>query len=205
MDFNGIDKLHVGCGTYWVKGWLNIGLFKEQVGIPYGTAQVIDGAYVLHFDLTKELPIAEGSIRYIYASHFIEHLRFPDGIAMVGKWFGLMKKDGVLRLTFPDLELWIKNYYENNLAFFKQYKAIHLQDGEKALAETKGEIFMSQVHNWGHRWNYDFESIKHVLSKCGFTQIYRRNPFESLIPDIRMLEPDNPGRLMETAYVEAVK
>lgn len=203
LELKDVDKLNVGCGNDLLKGWLNIGLFSEE-RIHYGATKVEDGALVLNFDMTEKLPISENSIKYVYASHFIEHLKFQDGIKMLERCYKTMKKGGVIRLTFPDMGLWIKNYYENNLEFFEKYKSIFL-GGDNSIAITKGEIFMSQVHNWGHKWNYDFESIKHILEKIGFSQVTKNKAFESLIPGIDKIEPKGEGRLLETCYVEAIK
>lgn len=197
----GVDKLNVGCGDDLIKGWLNI-YFSRYTS--YGSIIVKNGASMLNFDLTKELPIAENSVKYVYASHFIEHLTFSEGITMLQRCYRTMEKGGVIRLTFPDMELWIKNYYENNLQFFEKYKSLCLP-GEKSIAETKGEIFMSQVHGWQHKWSYDFESMKHVLKIAGFSQVFKKKVFDSLIPDIKEIEPNSASRLLETVYVEAVK
>jgi len=198
----GIDKLNIGCGNTLLKGWLNIGLFPRS--FHYGSTKLQEGALVLHFDMIEELPIPEDSIKYLYASHFIEHLKFQDGIKVLERCYKTMKKGGIIRLTFPDMELWIKNYYEDNLEFFEKYKNIFL-GGNNSIAKTKGEIFMSQVHNWGHKWNYDFESIKHILEKIGFSQVTKKKVFESLIPNINDIELKGEGRLIETCYVEAIK
>jgi predicted SAM-dependent methyltransferase len=197
----GTTKLNVGCGDDLISGWLNIGLSRDAA---YGKITIKNEALVLNFDMTRELPIPENSVKYVYASHFIEHLTFQDGIAILQRCYKVMKKDGVIRLTFPDMELWINNYYENDLKFFERYRSLSLP-GEKAVAVTKGEIFMSQVHGWGHKWAYDFESMRHILEKAGFTQIGRKKVFESLIPEIKDIEPGPEGRLLETGYVEAVK
>jgi len=73
------------------------------------------------------------------------------------------------------------------------------------MTETKGEILMSQVHNWGHKWNYDFDSIKHILELAGFKNIQRMKVRESKLSDIKLLESVSPRRTMETCYVEAKK
>jgi hypothetical protein len=62
----GIKKINLGCGYgHFPRGWLNIGLFDEK-DISYAQIKKINDAYVLHFDLTNELPIETGSIEYIY-------------------------------------------------------------------------------------------------------------------------------------------
>jgi len=201
-EINKFDKLNIGCGFYFIKGWLNIGIFPKKE-IPYGAIRKINGASVFHFDITNEFPMKDSNVRYIYASHFIEHLSFKDGIKLLEKCYCLMENDAVMRLTFPDLELWVKNYYENNISFFEKYKSSI--EKENFQAQTKGEIFMSQVHGWGHKWNWDFESMKHILGKIGFRNIEKKEAFDSKILNIKEIEPSEKGRLLETAYVEAIK
>jgi len=203
LKLDNVKKLNVGCGERIIKGWLNVGLFNHEEH-PYGKIKIKDGAEVLNFDMTKELPIRKGSIEYIYSSHFIEHITFRQGMKFLERCFYYLKEGGIIRITFPDLELWVKNYYENNHIFFKKYKSI-FRGGAESILETKGEIFMSQIHNQNHKWNYDFESMKHILEKAGFSQIEKKRAFESCIQDIYDIEPGWMGRLMETCYVEAKK
>ena len=199
-----MDKINVGCGSDTIRGWVNLGLYSD-LDIPYGTTKIIKGALVLNFDATEDLPVGEETVKYIYASHFIEHLSFIEGISVLERFYKIMKKGGVIRLATPDLELWIKNYYENNADFFGKYKNLCLTAEGRTLVKTKGEIFMSQVCNWGHKWNYDFESMKHILEKIGFSQVAKKRVFESFIPDIKEIEPNEESRILESLYVEAVK
>jgi len=203
-ELEGMDRLNIGCGDHCIRDWLNISLWRNEE-IPYGTTKKIRGAVVLHFDVTNGLPLPRNSVKYVYASHFIEHLKFQEGIKFLKRCHKVMKKDGIIRLTFPDLEMWIRNYYEDNMKFFRDYSRLVKPYNEISGLKTKGEIFMSQVHNWGHKWNYDAESMKHILEKAKFRETETRKMFESRIPDIRKIEPSNPTRLLETAYVEAVK
>ena len=47
-----IDNLNIGCGTDYVPGWLNIGIFSELDAI-YGKLTIKNNALVLHFDMTE--------------------------------------------------------------------------------------------------------------------------------------------------------
>ncbi len=197
-----VKNLNVGCGEEeLVKGWLNIGLFSEDK-IPYGSIISKNGTRVLNFDLTQNLPLPENSIEYVYGSHFIEHLSFNDGLMFLKRMHTVMKKGGVIRQCFPDLELWIKNYYENNNKFFNEYKSTFSSCKQ---AKTKGQIFMTQVHAFGHRWGYDFDSMKDSFERAGFSNVAKKKVHESLIPEIKKIEPCWRGRVLETAYVEAKK
>ncbi len=231
----GVDRVNMGCGTYWIENWLNIGLFSKnirlqrlqkrikkvgdryeltfdlkkdtpfEVPIFYGTVKKLGNAYLLHFDLTHELPLQAQTIRYVYASHFIEHLRFQEGLTFLQRCYRIMTSGGIIRLTFPNLELWVKNYYENDLEFFQMYYKTfgYLHSG--AELKTRGEILMHHFYNTGHKWGYDIESIQDILERAGFTHITSKAPCESSIPDIENLELRTYGRLMESLYVEAEK
>jgi len=209
-DFHGlrnelrdVSRLNIGCGHDYVSGWLNIGLFPAEE-IPENALADTGEGLVLNFDMRQRLPIASGSVEYIYASHFIEHLDFQEGIGFLKQCHDLMKSGGIIRLTCPDMEMWIKKYSGDDTGFFDDYKSL-FSPGIHPSVRTKGEIFMSQVHNWGHKWNYDFDSIYHVLKMVGFGKIVKKSLHESGIPEIRALEPDIAGRKLETMYTEAQK
>ena len=214
-EIRGFDRINVGCGLSPAQGWLNIGLFSNNDAppgekFPYGTTKIKQGAMILHFDITKEIPIPKNNIQFVYAGHFIEHLPFKDGIDFLKKCHQYMKEGGIIRLAFPDLGLWIKKYYEDDSDFFKKYYSLlkwHTKQYPYLMPElkTKGEIFMLVAQMWGHKWLYDFESVKDVLERAGFVNISREKFRESSIPDIEKVEPADEERILESAYVEAEK
>lgn len=195
-------KINIGCGYSPIPGWLNIGLFGER-DIPYGFIRKHSHCDVLHFNVLNNLPIKNESVKYIYAAHFIEHLRYNNGIDVFKLIYNYLEKDGILRLTFPDLQKWAKNYRQHNNAFFDEYRTKFLK--HEVLIKTNSEVFMSQIHGHGHQWGYDFESIKHFLGMIGFNNIQEKKISESNIPDIKMIEEDAIFRDFETTYVEAYK
>lgn len=205
--FSTEDRLNIGCGFNFVENWINIGLF-HFVRIPYFiylTKKKKNEALIINFDITKDFPMNPDSIKYIFAAHFIEHLNFEQGLKFVKNCYKVMKKGGIIRLSCPDLELWTKKYYKNDLDFFKKYYDFTKDTNKLSELKTKGEIFMSQLHGWEHKWGYDFESLKDILERVGFLNVVRKEVFDSSIPDIKRLEPSSESRLLETVYVEAVK
>ena len=196
--------LNIGCGENIVDGWLNIGLFPEK-RFPYGKIVLSNKAFVWNIDLRKDISIKEGSIKYIYASHFIEHLSFQQGMLLLGRCYDCLMDGGVIRLTFPNLEMWVRKYYENDMPFFQTYYTSLKKWLKLPYLKTKGEIFMSLCHGWGHKWLYDFESIKDTLNRAGFTEVTEKRFHESFIPNIKKLELSLDVRKLETCYVEAEK
>ena len=195
-----LKRLHVGCGNVLLKDWLNI-LFERRQ--EYGRIKTIQGAGFLNYNLLKTWPIASNSIQFIAGSHFVEHLDLNDGIWFVQESIRVLKKGGQLRLSCPDMELYAKNYVNNNQKFF-DHPLIREWCTFKA-AETPGQIFIAKAYDSGgaHKWFYDFASLKNILQRAGFTDIKKVARLEGRVSYLEKLEP--PARELETLYVEAVK
>lgn len=195
-----IVRLHVGCGSVLLNGWLNILYEKRQV---YGRLQQDNGALRLNYNLLKFWPIENNSIAFIAGSHFIEHLDLNDGLQFLKEAFRVLRPGGTIRLSCPDLEIYANNYVNRDKAFF-DHKLIREWCTFKR-AETPGEIFIAKAYDSGgsHKWFYDFDSLKHILESAGFALIKKCGRLEGVVPDLETIEP--PGRELETLYVEAVK
>jgi predicted SAM-dependent methyltransferase len=205
--FQEIDRINFGCGRDLMEGWVNIALFAEEI-VPYGVfVRREKGILLLHFDAKKEFPFPDNQIQYLYASHFIEHLDFLEGLAFLSRCYRVMRRGGLIRLVCPDLELWVKKYIESDTDFFNTYKDLYYSEININYIpiKTKGEIFSSQVCGFGHKWCYDFESIKDVMERIGFANVSIKSPSESLMPDIKEIESKNRGRAFESIYVESEK
>lgn len=193
-----VDKIHVGCGDHIVPGWVNIGLFHSSER-PYGKIIQSQGtALILNFNLTQNLPISEGSIQFIYSCHFIEHLTAEEGKDFLTWCYFALKKNGVIRIGFPDLEIFVKNYYERNSEFIRQWQSLN---GEKVA--NYGELLAKATCGYGHKYVYDFEMMRRALAERGFGHIVRCSFRESSFPDINRLEPFK--RSLTSCFVEAKK
>ena len=195
-----IKRLHVGCGNIYLSGWLNIAFEKRE---EYGKIKNKQDALYLNYNLLKDWPFDEGSIEYIAASHFIEHLDLNSGIEFTKKCFRVLKYGGVLRLSCPDLELYAKNYVEGNKSFFENSLIKEWCCFKNAA--TPGEIFIAKAYDSGgsHKWFYDFDSLRHILEAAGFEQVRRFGRMEGKTPDLEKIELAE--RELETVYVEGVK
>lgn len=195
-----INKLHIGCGEFKLKGWLNIEFEQRE---EYGRVIDIDGAYLLNYNLLRTWPIKENSIDYIAASHFIEHFDLNFGFKFAKMCYLLLKKGGIVRISCPDLEIYAKNYVNKNEEFFNN-ELIREWCCFKA-AKYPGEILAAKAYDSGcaHRWFYDFDSLRHILEEAGFKNIKRVGRLEGKTPNLEFIEPDL--RQLETLYVEAEK
>lgn len=195
-----IDKLHVGCGLVLLNGWINI-LYEPRE--EYGRVKDVGGRALLNYNLLKQWPVDDSSIRFIAGSHFIEHLDLNSGIAFVKEGFRTLKPGGVIRLSCPDLEIYARNYCSGDKSFF-EHKLIK-EWCAFSQAETAGEIFAAKAYDSGgsHKWFYDFDSLRHILELAGFQEIKKCSRLEGKTPGLEDIELSQ--RELETVYIEATK
>jgi predicted SAM-dependent methyltransferase len=164
-------KLHIGAGPVHLKGWVNI---DNQ---PYeGLDHVLD--------VTKGLPFHD--VSFIFAEHFIEHLDYETAVMFLKDCRRVLHKDGILRLTTPNLDwVWLAQYH------YGQWGA----DGEKVR-----DCFWinKSFRAWGHKFLYNFATLRDTLVAAGFGQVELASYGESKHEELRGLEhhelyPDEPG------------
>jgi glycosyltransferase involved in cell wall biosynthesis/predicted SAM-dependent methyltransferase len=98
-------KLHIGCGTLYKEGWINIDNNSDN------NIEKID----LNIDVTNRLPFEDNSIDFIYHEYFIEHLSYEEGELFLQECYRILKPDGVMRFACPDLDKLNGNYIGDNL------------------------------------------------------------------------------------------
>lgn len=198
-------KFHLGCGTIFIKDYLNIGWW-EHLGEDtlYAAPNGVEGAVLYNHDLVKGIPAADDSLDVVYHSHMLEHLSYAEGIDFIAACYRVLKPGGILRVLVPDLELWTRNYVADNTFFFDEYRRGALEDNRE-LYPTKGSVFMGMLHNHGHKCGYDFDTLKSMLVRAGFGRIRRTMVQESDLPDIATVEPYFPLKALETLCVECYK
>ena len=172
--FQQIDlKLHLGCGSKILKGWVNIDL-KPREGVT--VLRLPDG--LKHFK--------DGSVRFIYASHIVEHLDYrTEAPALVKECYRLLAPGGVWRIMVPGIERILRAYVTDDAEFFKGQAQRH-----PAWCTTKLEHLMYALQQDGrHKYGYDFETMSKLLSAGGFQTIihsdFNKSQAETLRIDYR--------------------
>ena len=179
----GYIKLHLGCGTVYKDGWINIDNNSDS------NIQKLD----IKWDLRYSLPFPDNSADFIYNEHFLEHLTVEEGISAIKDFIRVLKPDGVMRIAMPDLERAIlayldKDWKENSKATFEKYGLTFIQ--------TRAERININFHWWGHKWLYDWEELERRLKEAGCEKIKRCVIFESEHEALRNLETRNESTLI---------
>jgi predicted SAM-dependent methyltransferase len=173
-----VTRLHVGSGPQILEGWINI----DNVQYP-GVDQVLD--------VTQGLPFAD--VSFVFAEHFIEHLAYPDALALLRECRRVLRDDGILRLSTPNLDwVWVTHY------------RLGMSDTEEVQACF---ALNRAFRGWGHQFLYNERTLRATLADAGFGDVVRREYGESTHAELRGLErheksPDY-GTLSHILIVEA--
>lgn len=148
-------KLHLGCGRKIKPDWINI-----DNGKTFHNKKALD----LSCNLARGIPFPALSADYIFHEHLIEHLNRKDGLIFTTECYRVLKKTGVLRIAYPDLEDAIQNY-KTGYPDYEWYYAIY----PKRRGLTPAEIFNFDLRENGeHRHLYDQADISKLLMRSGF-------------------------------------
>ena len=166
-------RLHVGCGPVHLDGWINIDVRRYPA---------VD--FVL--DVRDGLPFRD--LQLIFAEHFIEHLPFWEAQRFLSDCRSALARDGVLRLSTPNLD-WV---------YRTQYESAGVRDCF---------LLNQSFRSWGHQFLYNAPTLEAVLHDAGFDRVEFVVYGESKRSELRGLErhersPDSP-ELPHVLVVEA--
>lgn len=153
------ERLHIGSGPQRIDGWVNV----DNVRYP-GVDRVLD--------VTRGLPFRD--VRFIFAEHFIEHLDFHDAMYLLRECRRVLRDDGVLRLSTPNLDwVWASHYRAETSAPDSVQACFHLNRAFRA---------------WGHQFLYNEATLTSLLRDAGFANVVRREYGASDYAEMRGLE-----------------
>jgi predicted SAM-dependent methyltransferase len=173
-----VTKLHLGCGPLALPGWVNI----DNQRYP-GVDKVLD--------LRKGLPYKD--VSFVFAEHFIEHLAYDDALKLMRESRRVLRDDGVLRLSTPNLDwVWVTHY------------RLDAPDDQQVAAC----FYLNRAfHGWGHQFLYNERTLAATLRDAGFANVKRVAYGESEHAELRGLERHEKstdyGELSHILIVEA--
>lgn len=224
-------KINLGCGPSGKSDWINLdwgilavlhkNQFIEKMLLHFG---LFPKGYDVKWpgnlrlrDCRKKLSFDSDSADYIYASHFLEHLKKFEAQQLLKECFRVLKKGGVLRVVVPDLGVILKKYLEKDKDFFinslglaanQNIRAVPLADilmgmfyPESYQRKFKGSNKIKAFFIRPHLWMYDCESLTDLLKKSGFRTVEKMNFREGRVPDLDVLDIFPEISL----YLEAIK
>jgi predicted SAM-dependent methyltransferase len=168
-------KLHLGCGTVRLDGWVNIDLETRAD---------------LKLDVRRPLPFGDGAAKLIYHEHLMEHLTVEEGTACLRDWFRLLAPGGVLRIATPDLAYVVERYQGD------WHDQAWLRLPEYAFIRTRAEMMNVSFRWWGHRYLYDGEELERRMRDAGFDPVRRCALRQSVVRELAGLETRDDSKLI---------
>ncbi len=180
--------INVGCGDKGLHGWVNI----DGARAPGVTCV---------FDCRKSLPSEANSARAIYAEHFFEHLdRFEEAPYFLASCRRTLRPGGRIRIVVPDAGRIVRAYCASGWSAMADVSP-YVPSAQPDANGTKMDVINHHFRqDQQHKWAYDFESLRSMLLKAGFTDVIQSAFNESHLPELRI---DSPERRQDSLYVEA--
>ncbi|WP_109832828.1 class I SAM-dependent methyltransferase [Reichenbachiella versicolor] len=189
---SGEIKLQVGGGKHVLTDWINGDLIHGDI----------------YLDATKRLPFPDGSVDYVFAEQFIEHIGHLDGKKFLKEVYRVLKSDGAIRLSTPDLDRLATMYLrQNEKVKIESAIARHKRNHNPEVA-TSAEFINDIFRLWGHQFIYDEETLSRDIEMSGFKKFSRYSFGESEIADFQGLERHADEEWMKDGFqliIEAEK
>lgn len=150
------------------------------------------------WDATKGLPIKDEWLAGIFTEHMIEHIPIEAAYRLFNELYRVLEPGAWLRIVVPSLEIFARKYVQAISGGSDEMPSKPTINGDYTPAISMNEIF----NNWGHRFIYDFNTLKLMLEKSGFYDINQCRYLEGSDPK---LLNDTDFRAGESLYVEARK
>ena len=189
-------KINFGCSSSGVDGWVNVDNAMRHIivsKIPFLSRLLYSLGFITkdvfnehsnkkfknvrYGDVRKKLRFESGSVDYIYSSNMLEHLFPGDAKNFLAECKRILKKNGVLRIIVPDLEIGVKEYLSDLNDMDKKNKFI---GSMYAFGEYRG------MKN-GHKWMYDKYSLSNILNDIGFSEVVVGEYKSGIFPNIDKL------------------
>ena len=191
-------KVHVGCGAGHLPDWINIDVWPAPLSL-----NVLWG-----------LPFEDGSVRFAYLSHLLEHLFYPRDVSFVlGDLRRVLAPGGVVRIVVPDIAQAIEAYSHDDDSFFASRRETWKgwPSDMPRLAEVLMYAGVGIDPGWqfeAHKFAYDFSTLAQALERAGFIEIVRsefqasEHP-ELLVDEISAVAKATYGGRHYSLFVEA--
>lgn len=166
------------------------------------------------WDCRKKLPFKDKTVDFIYTSHFLEHLPRYQAIKLLKECRRVLREDGILRVSVPDVKILTEKYLRNDIVFFRNMTVADLPESR---LNTIGDLFVHHFYGYdiwnepgflqkiqrkfirSHLWMYDFASLAEIMKVAGFNNIRQCVATEGNLPDIDFLDIHKENSL----FVEA--
>jgi hypothetical protein len=137
-------KLHLGCGTNKLPGWINIDAVKDC------------RPDVVH-DISSPLPYGDLTVDEILAEDLLEHFDKYARYIVFEQWVRVLKVGGKITLQVPNFKKILFKYFKFGFDNFVDFIF-----GENML---RSEVYLGHFGN--HKWGYSEKSLQEFVKVFG--------------------------------------
>jgi predicted SAM-dependent methyltransferase len=197
ISTHNIRKLQIGCGGNLLDGWLNSDLDPTS-----------NTKY--HLNAIWPFPIRNNIFDYIFSEHMIEHISYLEGNHMLEECFRILKPNGKIRMSTPDLAFVINLYSPEKTNLQEEYaKWFYVNFININTANQEIFVINTIMRFFGHKFLYDESTLRESFEKAGFINISRHTIGESNDNQLCGLENEStrPKKLyqLESLVLEGTK
>lgn len=138
------NKLHLGCGTNKLPGWINIDSVKDC------------NPDLVH-DISRSLPYPDLSVDEILAEDLLEHFDKYLRYVVFGEWARVLKIGGKITIQVPNFKKILFKYFKFGYGNFVDFIF-----GENML---RSEVYLGHFGN--HKWGYSKKTLSGFVKEFG--------------------------------------
>lgn len=179
--------LHLGCGTHYLAGFVNIDANPFQ-------------KTDLWLDVRNGLPFPSGFLDSIYSTHMFEHFYASELQKLLSECWRVLKPGGGVRLIVPSLASAVKAYAEGQVEWFEK-------SFPNPFDSIGGRFSNFMFCDGQHRTAFDFSYLEEVLRSAGFREVFESGEGQSQIyrSQVPPYQPNDSLQLPHSLYVEGFK
>lgn len=140
-------KLHLGCGDYWLDGYINI-----DINVYGGTDML--------FDIRQGLPFQPEVVEIIEAYEVLEHFNRDEAFNLLEDWKRVLIPEGKVKISVPDFDGLVEKYPT---------------DEQSSDAEHRKEEVIKMVYGFtdhpNHKEGYTQEKLKALFEQHGYRNV----------------------------------
>lgn len=175
--------LYVGCGNHRLEGFIHADISVYKLSkIKDLSKKKID----LICDITKKIPLKDNSIKVIFSRDTLEHLKWDELNNHLIECNRILEDNGIVRITMPNLDKIIERYHKKD------------EDLEYAIKNSEISSLISPIHNHtdlfinrilyhDHYYLHNYDTIKRILTNCGFSEIKEVRPGETALKNLEKI------------------
>jgi hypothetical protein len=190
-------KLHLGCGTDIRDGWVNVDLSLNRLHAK--PLPAYNDTLLINHDLRLGLPLEDESCKFIYSSHFLEHLQYQQGLRLLRDCYRALQSGGVFRVALPNIKGVFEAYLREDYDYFTLIDSLRLITNVDPNTKTLVDYVNYAIYQHGeHKYIYDEDKVILILKKMGYRSVSVSTYRDGIDRDI-------PVRRRHSFYIEAIK